>query len=219
MNRVIGKICVRRTRAETARRLQRVLETNSDMPPIQHDRSRRQRLALQPPQPGITIAKHRRRRVSAHPGGGERLLERVRGGRLAVADEGEAALSTSGVDHLARDHLEMALLLSMAAAHVAAIKSNRHSATRGRRGPLRRLSGVPADDLLAHPLCPVSNRTRVLRPADRQQFAQQRRDLAERRQRRTSGRNVGQLWCNRIMAEIQNAEALHFNRVLTGTDK
>ena len=97
--------------------------------------------------------------------------------------------------------------------------SNHHSATRGRRAPLRRLGGVPADDLLAHPLGPVSNRTRVLRPADRQQFVQQCSDLAERRQRRISGCNVGQLWCNRIMAEIQNAEALHLNRVLTGTDK
>jgi ribosomal protein L20 len=81
------------------------------------------------------------------------------------------------------------------------------------------LPAITSDDLLAHPLRPVSNRTRVLRPANRQQFVQQRRDLAERRQRRISGRNVGQLWCNRIMAEIQNAEALHLNRVLTGTDK
>ena len=92
----------RRTRAETARRLQRVLETNGDMPPIQHDRGRRQRLALQPPQPGITIAKHRRRRVSVHPGRGERLLERFGRGRLAVAGEGEAVLGAIGVDHLAR---------------------------------------------------------------------------------------------------------------------
>jgi hypothetical protein len=32
-DRVIGKICVGRTRAETARRLQRVLKTNGDVPP------------------------------------------------------------------------------------------------------------------------------------------------------------------------------------------
>src|SRR4051794_31796648 len=37
MSRLTGKICVGRADAETARRLQRVLKTNSDMPPVQHD--------------------------------------------------------------------------------------------------------------------------------------------------------------------------------------
>jgi phosphoserine phosphatase len=32
--RVIGKICLGRTHAETARRLQRVLKTNGDVPPV-----------------------------------------------------------------------------------------------------------------------------------------------------------------------------------------
>ena len=40
------KICIGRTRAETACGLQRVLKTNGDMPPIKHDRNRRQGLAL-----------------------------------------------------------------------------------------------------------------------------------------------------------------------------
>jgi hypothetical protein len=37
-NRLISKICVDRSRAETARRLQRVLKTNGDVPPIEHNR-------------------------------------------------------------------------------------------------------------------------------------------------------------------------------------
>src|SRR6202044_843797 len=37
-NRFIGKVCAGRTRAETARRLQRVLKTNGDAPPIEHNR-------------------------------------------------------------------------------------------------------------------------------------------------------------------------------------
>ena len=83
-NRLISKICVGRTGAEAARRLQRVLKTNGDMPPVQRDRGRRQRLALQPPQPCITIAQHGRRRVGAHPGCGEHLRERLARSYLAV---------------------------------------------------------------------------------------------------------------------------------------
>jgi len=33
-----------------------VLKADGDVPPIQHDRGMGQRLALQPPQPGIAIA-------------------------------------------------------------------------------------------------------------------------------------------------------------------
>src|SRR5271165_4919270 len=44
------------SRAKTAGRLQRVLETHRGMPPVEHDRGVRQRLALQPPQTGIAVA-------------------------------------------------------------------------------------------------------------------------------------------------------------------
>ena len=177
------------------------------MPPIQHDRGGRQRLALQPPQPGIAVAQHRRRRVGVHPGRGERLRERVGRDRLAVAGESEAGLAAIGVDHLARDHLEMALLLPVPAADVAAIKSNHHRPLAASRSasPSRWRA---AHDGLAHPQRPVSDCARVLRPADRQQLRQQDRNLAERRQRRISRRDVGQFWCHRIMAEIEDAEAL-----------
>jgi hypothetical protein len=79
-------------------------------------------------------------------------------------------VGTSGIDHLARNHLEMALLLSVPTAHVAAVKSDHHSAARRRRGPLRRLGGVLAHDFLTHPLRPVSDGAGVLRPVDRQQL-------------------------------------------------
>jgi hypothetical protein len=111
----------------------------------------------------------------------------------------------------------MAFLLAVPTAHVDAIKSDHHSAARRRRGPLRRLGGALAHDLFTHPPRPVSDRARVLRPADRQQLGQQDRDLAERRQCRISGRDVGQLWCDRIMAEIQHAEALRLTLDLAGT--
>jgi hypothetical protein len=106
---VVGEGRVGRARAEAAGRLQRVLEAHGGVPPVQHDRGTRQRLALQPPQPGIAVAQHRRRRVRPHPGRGERLPERLGRGRRAVAGEGEAVLGALGVDHLARDHLEVAL--------------------------------------------------------------------------------------------------------------
>jgi hypothetical protein len=59
--------------------------------------------------------------------------------RLAVAGKGEAVLDAIGVDHLARTHLEMALLLLVPAAHVAAVKPDHHGAAGRDRSPLRRL--------------------------------------------------------------------------------
>jgi hypothetical protein len=58
-----------------------------------------------------------------HTGCGKRLRERFGRGRLAVAGEGEAVLDGVDVNHLARDHLEMALFLAVPAAHVA-VKPN-----------------------------------------------------------------------------------------------
>jgi TnpA family transposase len=127
-----------------------------------------------------------------HPGRGERLCERIRRGRRAVADKGEAVLGASGIDHLARNYLEMPLLLSVPAAHVAAVKSDHNSAARRRCcDPLGRLDGVLAHDFLAHPLRPVSDGARVLRRVERQQLGQQDRNLAEWHQRRISGGDVG----------------------------
>src|SRR3954470_3906803 len=50
------------------------------------------------------------------------VLARIVAMALAVAGEGEAVLGALGVDHFARDHLEVTLLLPMPAAHVAAIE-------------------------------------------------------------------------------------------------
>ena len=130
-NRILGKGRVSRARAKAAGRLQRVLEADSGVPPIQHDRGTWHRLALQPPQPGIAVAQHRRRCVRPYPGRGKRLPERRGCGRLAVAGEGEAVLGAPGVDDLARDYLEVALR-PVPAAHVAAIKPNHDRSGRRR---------------------------------------------------------------------------------------
>jgi len=53
-NRLVGQVRV--GRAQAAGRLQRVLKAYRGMPPVEHDRGVRQRLALQPPQPGIAVA-------------------------------------------------------------------------------------------------------------------------------------------------------------------
>jgi hypothetical protein len=124
-------------------------------------------------------------------------------------------LGASDVDHLARDHLEMALLLAVPAANVATVKPHHHAAALRHHGLRRHLGGVSAHDFLAHPPCPVSGSARILRSAGRRQD----RNLAERHQRGISSRDVGQLWCDHIMTEIQYAEALHLNRSLTRTDK
>jgi hypothetical protein len=62
--------------------------------------------------------------TSVTAGRAERLRERFGRRRLAVAGEGEAMLRAIGVNHLARDHLEMALLPAVPAAHIAALKPN-----------------------------------------------------------------------------------------------
>jgi hypothetical protein len=128
-------------------------------------------------------------------------------------------LGAVGIDHLARDHLEVALLLPMAAAYVAAIEPNHDGAGRLRRRPPQRLGGVLLHDLLADPQRPVADRARVLRPTDRKQLGQEGRDLAEGHQRRIPGRHVGQLWCDRILAEIQGSKAPRLPRALTGADE
>jgi hypothetical protein len=106
---LIGEVGVGCARAEAASRLHSVLEARGGVPPVEHDGGLRQRLALQAPQPGITVAQHGRRCVRLHASRGERLLERVGRDRGAVAREGEAGLVAMGVDHLARNHLKMTL--------------------------------------------------------------------------------------------------------------
>jgi hypothetical protein len=154
-----------------------------------------------------------------HPGSGEHLRKRFARSGLAIAGKGEAVLGARSIDHLARDDLEMAFLLPMPAAHVATIKPDHHRPTWWRRALRRRLGDVLAYDRLAHPPRPVPDRAGILCSTDRQQLRQQARHLAERRQRRIAGGDVGQLRGNRIMAEIQHAEALHIARLLTGTDE
>jgi hypothetical protein len=89
-----------------------------------------------------------------HASRGERLRERFGQGRLAVAGEGEAVLVAIGVNHLTRDHLEMALLLAVPAAHVAAVKPKHNRDNRGgwrHRRWLRHLGALSLHDGLAHP--------------------------------------------------------------------
>jgi hypothetical protein len=57
-NRLGGQVCVGHAKAASG--LQGVFEAHRRVPPIQHDCGVRQRLALQPPQPGIAVAQHRR---------------------------------------------------------------------------------------------------------------------------------------------------------------
>ncbi len=160
---------------------------------------------------------HRRRRVRIHPGRRECLPERLGRSCLAVAGEGEAVLGTTGVDHLARDHLEVALR-PVPAAHVAAIKPDHDRAGWLRCGELRIRGGALRNDVLAHAQRPVLDRASVLRPTDRQQLGQEGRDLAERRQCRKRGGHGGQ-FRGRTRAEIEGCEALRLARTAAGADE
>ncbi|MGI4795528.1 MAG: hypothetical protein ACRYG8_15925 [Janthinobacterium lividum] len=220
-NRLVCEVRVDRTCAEAAGRLQHVLEAHGRVPPVQHDRGVGQRLALQSPQPGIAVAQHGRRCVHMHSGHGERLLERLGCGRLAIAGEGEAVLGTIGTDDLARDHLEVPLVPPVPAAHVAAIETNHDGAACLYHRLLRGFAEMLLDDILAHAQRPVPDRARVLRPAYRQQLGQKSRDLAERHQRRIPGCDVRELGCDAILAEVQDGKALRpaLTHILTGADE
>jgi glyoxylase-like metal-dependent hydrolase (beta-lactamase superfamily II) len=194
-----------------------VLEAHRGMPPVEHDDGLRQRLALQPPQPGIAVAQHYRRRVRLHASRGERLLECVGRDRGAVARESEAGLVAIGVDHLASDHLKMTLLVPVPTADIAAIKPNHDRFGWLRRGLLRRHGGMRLHNFLADPQRPVSHRAGVLRPADRQQVRQQGRDLAERCQRCIAGCQIRQFRRHSRRLEVQDSEALCGSGTLTGT--
>jgi len=119
---------------------------------------------------GIAVAQHRRRRVRVHSGRSERLLERLGCDRLAVAGEGETVLAALSVDHLARNHREMALVSPVPAPHVAAVETNHDGVGRLCRRLLRRLDEVLLHDLRAGAQRPIPDRARVLRPTHRQQL-------------------------------------------------
>jgi len=60
-------------------------------------RGRRERLALQPPQPSISIAQHRRRRVGVHPAAASACANASAEAPLGRCGEGEAVLGASGI--------------------------------------------------------------------------------------------------------------------------
>jgi hypothetical protein len=74
------------------------------------------------------------------------------------------------VDHLARDHFKVALLLPVPTADVAAIKPDHDRFGWLWRGPQRRHGAMRRHDVLADPQRPGPHRARVPRPADRQPF-------------------------------------------------
>ena len=150
-------------------------------------------------------------------GHGERLLERGGGNHGAVTREDETGRDAIGVDHRARDHLTMALLLPVPAADVAAIKPNHDKFGWLRRGRFCRPGGMRLHNGLADPQRPVPHRAGVLRPADRQQLRQQDRHLAERRQRGILRRHIRQFSASSRRLEVEDSNALCVARTLAGT--
>ncbi len=88
-----------------------------------------------------------------------------------------------------------------------------------RHPPWRRDPSQPASGEPGAVQCPVPHRARVRRPADREQLGQERGDLAERRQRRIPGRDVGELRCDGTTAEVQGGEAPRLARAMAGADQ
>ena len=135
----------------------------------------------------------------------------------AVARESETGLQAAGADHLTRHHLEMALLLAVATADVAAIEPDHDRFDYLRRGRTCRLSGIRLHNRLADPQGPVPHRAGVPRPADRQHLRQQVRDLAERRQRGIPRRHIRQFRRHGRSLEVEHSETFDFARALAGT--
>ncbi len=127
------------------------------------------------PRAASATAQRRRRTarspaIRVHAGHGERLSERLGLDRLAVAGEGEAVLGTIGTDDLARDHLEVPLVLPVPAAYIAAIQPSHDGAACLRHRSLRALAEMLVDDILAHAQRPIPDCARVLRSTHRQQL-------------------------------------------------
>ena len=74
-------------------------------------------------------------------------------------------------------------------------------------------------DILADARRPDPDRARVLRLTHRQQLGQQARNLAERRQHRIPGCDIGQFGCNGIPTGIQDRKALRPAHTLTSADE
>jgi hypothetical protein len=92
--------------------------------------------------PNVAAAQNSRRRVPIYSGHNERLLESVGGDSGPVARESKTRLDAISTDHLARNHLKMALLLPVPTADVAAIKSNHGRFIWLRRGRLDRVGAM-----------------------------------------------------------------------------
>jgi hypothetical protein len=90
------------------------------------------------------------------PAAASEAPERTRPRRSPCRGGKGEALGASGIDHLARNDIEMALLLAVPAAHVSAIESDYHSTTRRRGGPWVLFRMLPA-------LCAPSAATPIVR--------------------------------------------------------
>jgi hypothetical protein len=123
-----------------------------------------------------------------------------------------------GIDHLARDHFEVALLPGGA----GCARSRRQAQPQpGQPGWLATSrSASPSRCCVVarrsrRPAASCFGRTRVLCPTHRQQLGQQPRNLAERCQRRIPGGDIGKLWRDRIIAQIQGGKTFHPTLALT----
>jgi hypothetical protein len=120
------------------------------------------------------------------------------------------------IDHLARDHLEVAPLLAVPAAHVAAVEPDHDGSGHPRRGSLLGRGRVRPHDRLTDAPRPVPDRAGVPHPGDREQLGQERGGLAEGDQRRVPGRDIGELGRDGATAEVEDGEALRLARAVAG---
>jgi hypothetical protein len=111
----------------------------------------------------------------------------------------------------------MRLVLPASAADVTAIKPHNHGFGRPRRRRLRRRRHSRLYNGLSDPHSSIPHRSRVRRPADRQQLRQEVRDLAKWRQRCLSRRHIGQFGRHGRGLEVERGEALCFVSILAGT--
>jgi hypothetical protein len=128
-------------------------------------------------------------------------------------------LGAIGIDHLARDHLKMTLLLPVPTTHVAAIKPDHDGFGWLRHGLFRCLGSGRLHNFFADPQRPVAHRAGVRRPADRQQLRQQGCNLAERRQRRIPRRHIRQFRRDRPRLEVEDGETFGLAPTQAATGK
>ncbi|MGD9657004.1 MAG: hypothetical protein AB7U61_05075 [Methylocystis sp.] len=124
-----------------------MFKTHGHMEPVEDESRLWHDLTLQLPQFKVAVAKHRRRRAETHA----RAYNSIRkfACRIAVATNGDAMLRSIDIEHLAREHFEFSLVVTMPAVQIASPKADHDSGGHRVNVGIRHSLGTQSRDMVA----------------------------------------------------------------------